>query len=110
MNFEMINTNERRSQRVKEKFNLQKAADPPSYAGTDMFQERYILTNTVCTEFWSNSAQIEIKSRDAKIMARSYIFKDMIPIVKEIITDTDCDYVRKKALDLLDMMAEGQTS
>jgi hypothetical protein len=102
MDFDLIPTHERRSNRVKMDYAFSKSDAPPSMQGR--FQERYQLRCTVQTVFWATSDELARKKQDAIVMARSHLFRDMIPLVNEIITDTGEEDVRISALKLLDIM------
>lgn len=105
MNFETKRLGERRLERVGFETDLTKVEPKNPYGGPDLFQERYVLEMRVRTDFWSNSVQLPRKEHDAKKAAYACIFKDMLPIVHEIILDCDDDEIREMALRLKDMMA-----
>ena len=104
MTWELENTRERRVQRVKTSVSIMVDDNPPTYQGAGNFQERYMLSKTVRTSFWSNADQLPHAHKQAEQMANAYFYKDMIPLVHEILADTDCDDVRITAVTLLDMM------
>ena len=108
MEFNSAPTGERRRQRVKVDFSVTKDNEIMGSALYDP-QSRYVLTCTAHTEFWSLPHELERKQRHAEIMAKSYMFRDMIPLVREIIADSDCDEVRETALKLLDKMTKDKT-
>jgi hypothetical protein len=79
--------------------------DKMEYTGADMFdQDEYHLTLTCGTIFWSNPAQLLEKKRHAIQATEAYLFKDMIPLVREIIMIADDSDTYKLACELLDKM------
>lgn len=84
---------DRRRSPLKSKFDLTTHENPPQYLGDDLFQEKYTLKVTVYTEFWSNNAQIDAKLDLAKKMANSYLYKDIIPLVNQIMLESDSEEV-----------------
>lgn len=109
MEFHVKNTGERRAARVKVSYKSYAMPVPPEHIGGDMFQERHRLEMLVSTDFWSNSAQMPRKKEQAKKLARAHLFKDMIPLVEEIMLDSDNDDVFRLAGDLKNLMIEGES-
>jgi hypothetical protein len=108
MHFEVENTYERRYAPVKFDHTLYKDDQSCMSIGTEYFQQRYLLTLTVRTEFWSNSAQLDSKRKLAEDLVCAYLYKDMIPIVKGIMLEANSEQVYKLAGDLLQMMGKNR--
>ena len=109
MVFETRATYERRPQRVTASYALDKMPDDPKHddpkhIGEELFQEKYILECKVATYFWSNTAQLDRKRQDAEKMTKAYLFKDMLPIVSEILLEAESEEVFALAGRLKDMM------
>jgi len=104
IDFELVGTGERRPQRVDVNLSLSEVEPPPEYNGIDMFQERFSLRLTIGTDFWSNRAQLDAKRVMALRVVCAHLFKDMIPLIDEIICDADDEGVRANAMSLKDMM------
>lgn len=107
--YNLNNTGERRAVRQKPadityQFNKHEPIAGMEYAGGDMFQERYSLTVTCGTTFWSNPVQLLEKKKHAIKVTEAYLFKDMIPLVREIIMVADNSDTYILACELLGKM------
>ena len=102
MNFDIVNTYERRP--VEVEIDFYKVQDQPQYLGSDYFQTKYRLQSTAVTEFWSNPAQLEQKRAQAEKAVKSYMYKDMIYLVDMILTETQSEDVARLAMELRDKM------
>jgi len=106
MEFERKNTRERRyaPQKIRDITRI-KIDDPISqYIGEELFQEKYIITHKLNYEFWSNDAQLEMKTRHALDAVHAHLFKDMLPIVHDILASTHDPEIQEMCHDLLDLM------
>lgn len=105
MKFECTNTNYRRTlpQKIRA-VELIKTDEPIQHISEELFQEQYILTHTVRYAFWSNTAQLNTKRAFALEAVHASLFKDMLPIVHDILANTDDGEIRQNASLLLSMM------
>lgn len=78
--------------------------DPPVQTGDEYFQTKYSLVLQLAADFWSNNAQLPAKQKQAEKMVRSYMFKDMLPLVQEIKLETTQDEVLKLCSELEKLM------
>jgi len=108
MRFEVENTYERRCAPVKFDHTLYKDDQSCRSIGEEYFQQRYLLTLTVQTEFWANSAQLDSKRKLAEDLVCACLYKDMIPIVKGIMLEADSEQMYKLAGDLLQIMSKNR--
>ena len=109
MKFECSPTGYRRpvNQKADFRFSVKKDPSPPKNIGEEMFQEQYLLTCKIGYSFYSNTAQLPHKKKDAVKAIYAQLFKDMIPIVQHILTNYDHgEEVRESAVHLLGMMRE----
>jgi hypothetical protein len=104
MKFDLENSHERRRMPVKFEHIFSKQDDGPMLRGEEYFQERYLLTLKVYTEFWSNAAQLPQKKACAEDLVHAHLFKDMIPLVKGILLEADNRTVYSLAESLLKKM------
>lgn len=105
--FSLGNTYERRPQRVKLEFDLTSHDRPPKNRGHELLQHQYVLYCNVSTTFWSNEAQLDRKTKDAERNIYAYMFKDILPLVQQIITDADNEETYKTACLIKDMLLTG---
>ena len=70
-------------------------------------EKRYRLKMEVFTEFWAEPSEFDRKEAQARRMANAFMFKDMIPLVEEILLDSNQEEVSRLAHQLRKMM-EGQ--
>lgn len=70
---------------------------PSRSIGDELFQTRYLLELKVATEFWSNKAQLEKKTAHAEKLARSFLFKDILVLIDQIINESDNEEVWRLA-------------
>lgn len=108
MGFELHKTYEQRPQRVKADFTLLEEGEPPKTIGDELFQEEFILQCVVRASFWSNRVQLETKTERAKKMIYAHMFKDVLPLVHELITDAESDETYKLACRIKDMLMNGE--
>ena len=104
MNFELESSHERRHMPVKFQYTMTKEDEYPLNIGENYFQERYLLTLKVRTDFWSNKSQLGQKKTQAENLVYAHLFKDMIPLVKEILLEADNETIFKLATSLLNKM------
>lgn len=105
MIWEQENTRERKPIRVD--FKLDRDLDSGIQAfGDELFQERYMLSIKVFTEFWSNKAQLPYKKQDAIKAAQTYLFRNMIPLLHSIRRETDSPEIYRMAGEVLDEMTK----
>ena len=105
MIWEEKNTQERKPLRVD--FNLDKDLDSGVRAiGDELFQERYVLSIKVFTEFWSNKAQLTYKKQHAIKAAQTHLFRNMIPLLHSIMRETDSPEVYRMAGEILNEMTK----
>lgn len=105
MEFERKNTRERRyvPQKIQDVTRIK--TDPTiRHIGEELFQEKYIITHKLNYEFWSNDAQLEMKTRYALEATYAHLFKDMLPIVHDILASTHDPEIQEMCHDLLDLM------
>ena len=104
MIFDLENSHERRPMPVKFEHSFSKQNDSPMLRGEEYFQERYSLTLKVYAEFWSNTAQLPQKRKQAEDLVYAHLFKEMIPAVKELLLKADNETVYNLAISLLKKM------
>lgn len=89
MKFEVETGYERRPSPLKVDVSISGSGEPTRNIGEEMFQSKRSLTMRIGVEFWSNDVQLMDKAKQAEVVARSYLFKDMLPIVDEITLRSD---------------------
>jgi len=82
--------------------------EPPKAIGEELFQEKYTLETKVLVEFWSNTAQLQQKTKQARRAAKAYLFRDMLPLVEEILMHSESEDVHLAASELRSLMLEDQ--
>lgn len=91
---------ERRYTPIKTSVSLEELTDAPKKICEDSIQNRYRLRFEVNVDFWSTGAQLRIKEKQAKKTANSYIFKDMLPLVEEILLESTSEEITMLAIRL----------
>lgn len=104
MEFNLENSHERRPMPVKFEHSFSKQNDSHMIRGEEYFQEKYSLTLKVYAEFWSNTVQLPQKRKQAEDLVYAHLFKDMIPLVKELLLEADNETVYNLAISLLKKM------
>ena len=109
MKFKCHDTGQRR--RVFTKTNMVTMLEnpDPSFAPAP-FQNRYELALTVKYSFWANSVQLPHMEREAMVATRAHLFKDMLPIVTDLIAQSQDEECREAAFKLKDMMLGRETT
>ena len=74
------------------------------------FQKRYELALTVKYSFWANPVQLPHMEREAMVATRVHLFKDMLPIVTDLIVQSQNEECREAACKLKDMMLGRETT
>lgn len=80
--------------------------EPPRQIGEELFQETYILKTEVYVRFFSNKAQLSQKVKQAERTMRSYLFKDMLPIVEELLLEVSSKEAFEMVTELKRKMTE----
>lgn len=94
MEFELENTGERRATMPRVEWStLEKSDESPQNIGQELFQDRYVLSARVAASFFSNGAQLEYKERQARKNLITFLYKDALPLVDELLLIADSSEV-----------------
>lgn len=103
MKFTLNRMNERRPLTQEVTISADSSEQPRNING-EMFQRLHVLEIKVAYSFWSNEAQLPQKSALAEKAARSVLFQEMLPIVDQIIAETNEQEVFEMAILLKERM------
>lgn len=110
MKYVLKNTRERRWTIPKLMSVVEGPMDVPVTRRDELFQQRYELSTTVHVSFFSNPTQLEHKTAQAAKTMNAYLYRDIIPLVDELLLCVDDETALQVVLELKDVLQQSEVT